>query len=758
VKTIFGFLIIGILLFVSGCGGNGGSAQSNFDYSIKKVNTSGSQKIALTQENARDFFQLTKDFFPEASKVSRTNAQEMIAYGSSLSQECDVDGSVSQLITKSSNQIRLDYQNCMMANGITTNGTQAFELEHSGADFYFLKDFKISSGDKTITYNMVLKIYTKKGVKRWDYYIKATGDVPTGSLEVNLYIAEDSNRGEVTYEGTYLLGNHTFFQIQSSGLTPWEISWLGPTTIELYEKALDQGSRIMIVGKNSSFSTIGVENDTLYVLNRAGTKSYWVSLDQAWTSDWERVVENYYEPTAQFFINNRESLADSPVQILDANNVMKFYFEITDLDSYKDETTVSMELIEKPSESHATLEKTNWKYSEAASHDGDTDRYPEEEFHFDKDGTYTFKLTIKDGSWEEEFTYSVFYSNTALSSSQHIFNGYIADTTYIPNTHQVAILHTSPDYNITIIDANNDVVSQYTLPDAPSKMVLDSNHSLLAISSDQKVFLVDANNTEELNLTRTYAVPEDLGQILIDNGYVYTMKKTGSWVYLYSLRLSDGNCTKNTNNSITSSSSLILNSEQKALYTLDAYNPTTVEKFDLSHGEAIHNSPSLDFNSDRAFPTHIWRLNNEKVITQCGTILFMSTQDDHDMEVNGTLSSPHIDCIENKGIRTVHYHPDTQKSVITYSTRLEYRYHTSDKNDILNTFEVRSAVTMNVLAHGNLKKYFEKDGILYWLFVEKAFLMDGDHLFVLYRAVPDNQYYHDTDNDVFVYEIKNINQ
>jgi hypothetical protein len=694
---------------------------------------------------------LIKDFFPH-NPIDRSEIDNAIDGGNEGTQECSEGGQMSQHVNSSSNQISLNYQNCS-GEGLVINGTESYVLDHEEngkkADYFFLDNLNITGNGKDFSQEMAIKAYQEGGKDKWDIYSKVSGNVPTGSIEINVYVTRDGDK--VSFEAVYLLGDGNYLEVHGSKLTLFSVPWLGPDAESLFAVGDEWNGVINIDGDRSVIEFVRLGDKPVETLHSEGSVYYWDTFTQKWTTDIEDIVPNDYDPLIFLYSENGDSFLNQHEIKVFAGNSKRFYFQIEDFDTYHYQHKITLEMTAKPSGSQILFPERHWEYSDSYRHDDPyTDTYQLISASFDQEGKYSFRLTVQDGSRMRTIDFSFFYYKEGLEDNQYMLESNMLDAVYIPGKDSVAILSSSPEKAVRLFNMYGELTETLELDKKPEKMAFDSNASLLAISSDAKVLIVDVNNSGKLTLNNTYSITAKLGKIAIDSGFVYVIDKTSVLnKKLCSLRLSDGNITE-ISDKFRMPKNLILNHEQKSLYILDTYgSPENIVHFDLASGFASYSHNSPDHYS-YYFGENMWKLTDSQLLTATGVHLTMANDQEHDMEYNGTLESE-----SNRNIWAMNIDDRNHTFAIAFGPSRK-NYVTEEQFFLPYKIEIRSLGDEHLIKKMSADRYYSDGKTLYQLFVEKVFLGKGNKIFILYRAVLNGRYWHDPSKDIFIYEVREI--
>lgn len=104
----------------------------------------------------------------------------------------------------------------------------------------------------------------------------------------------------------------------------------------------------------------------------------------------------------------------------------------------------------------------------------------------------------------------------------------------------------------------------------------------------------------------------------------------------------------------------------------------------------------------------------------------------------------------------LHFNYETDKVIITYG--MKFYFYNYDRLDLIpNSIEVRNISNLELEYQDVIKKYYvDTFGKEYKLFVEESKLISNNNVLIIYKAVLKNRTSEEKDNDIFIFEIKNI--
>jgi len=751
--------VFGMMLFLVGCSGGGAEQPTDtVTYTVQKLDVQHKKKTVFDKNNSVELLKMIAKHSPTGIGLEKNDVREAIATNESQTQTCAGGGSLKLTANSTKNQLTILYDQCIANSSLKLDGEMIVTLDKSIngsiADYLTVKNMVYSYGGYMVTYNYTVKAYIQDGVNRWDYYVEVKDTLLQQEFKYNFYISQDDE--EMKFSGTYLLQDDTYFTLSSAGLPSYIGMYLFGFAEEInFDSLVLDGGKVLLEGDESSIKIASSSDISFVELTEKGNTFYAESGDDEWTSNPYDLFPNGNEPSIDLIING-DIIWDEAIFTHDKKISLKL--EITDDDNFHDYHTVKLKLVSKPTGSELSTEEQTitMKDGEYASI-----TYSNVDIAFDKDGSYTFVLTVVDGEYTSQKEFTIEYYDAALSENQHLLSGNILDSVFLSNKNAVALLSSKPTNKLTLMGTNGSVLSTLDLPAVPSALEVSQDQKKLAISADAKIFLVDVTAVDNPQILETYDVPAKLGEISMHKNYIYALEKKEGHINLYSVNIADGNYTTIESASHGLNPTMIVNPVQESLYIMDSgLSPQNIDKFDISSGEAqkLYGSPD---DEDQPFCSNMWLFSNGETVTACGVTLTMDSAESDDMQYHGMFPSENLSIDEYGNpetiIRSMHTNKELDKTLVSISTKV-YNYDTDTiLDDYRSMIEIYSHADKTLKYSSAVQKYYvDDDGKEYLLFIEDAYLVSSNKVLIVYRAVINHEFTHNPDNDKFIFEIKDI--
>ena len=742
-KMLHGLVLIMALLFIHACGGGGGSSSTsdslfiaNPSKDIKKIDISDKEKTLLTKENILELFKMSGSYIPTDLEFSRYEYDVLLSKSAKKTQECS-DGGSSTLVTDSQdNQLAFKFNECNTGT-ITINGIINIKFvqrtENGEVGYYRGKNLTFTDGTNTYTYNYNIKFNNGNSVASKEYYIDVYHVEKQERTKINMNIDFIEENMKIT--GTYLLNDNTYFTLESKNLQSPSKPLLSIADTYLFDKALEyytQKGQINLYGKNSELLYKKVNSSFIYQLSQNDKVFYRLKNRFTWTEDSTDLFSNEYTPNLGLTFSKAFIAESDYNMVLDKNQTVSV--KVTDNDDFGNHKLL-LTLVSKPSESQLSIVDQEISLNPLSEDWYNITLEGKVNIVFDKSGKYKFKVKVLDGDYIEEKEFSFDYQkNISFEDSNYTkLSGELSsDILYISSINSTAFLN-KENKELLFIDGSSNY-STVSLPLEPSNMTFIQNTNTLAISADAKVFIVDYSTKTIIN---QYSIPAVLGDVVVYNNYLYTLEKDTSWGNLYSLNLTTGsiNALRTYARSLTISLNPILNS----LYIIDGDDDSSIDKYDISNGNAtkFYNSP---YYSDYDFFDNLWYLSSSKLLTGSGITLSMSNTQSHDMLYQG--ASEIVSLEKNKynhfleKIVSYDLNLDQSKFLLVRTDKESKKYASIESdNHMLNQIELHNSSDNSLVFQKVLPQYYQDEfGVAYRCFVENAVFIGNNRILVLYEA------------------------
>ncbi len=742
-------LLMVAMLFINACGGGGGATSlasddlfiANPSKNIEKIDVSDKEKTLLTKENIDELFKMSGSSIPTDLEFSRYDYNQLLSKSDKQTKECTNGGSMTLVTDSLNNQLAFGFNNCKMST-LTVNGVINVKFEQltdSGEmGFYRGKDLEMTDGTNTYIYNYNIKFDNTNSASTKEYYVDVYHVEKEERTRINMTIRSSGESIKIT--GTYLLNDNTYFMLESKNLQSTTLPILSITDNYLFDSALDyynQRGQIDLYGKNSEFLYKKVNSSFLYQLSQNDKVFYRLKNELTWSEDSTELFPNEYTPYlnltfSKAFIEDSNYNDSKYNMVLDKNQTVSM--KVTDNDDFGNYKLL-LTLLSKPTESQLSILNQEIPLNPLGEDSYDTALEGKINIIFDTRGKYKFRVKVLDGdrSIEKDFSFD-YQENISFEDSNYtkISGELSSDILYISSINSTVFLN-KENKEILFIDENSNH-NTVSLPLEPSNMILIPNTNTLAISADAKVFIVDYNTKTVIN---QYVVPAVLGDVVVHNNYLYTIKKDDSWSSLYSLNLDTGSV--NTLKTYNSSYRMSLNPILNSLYIIDSSSYSNIHKFDISEGNAtkLYDSP---YYNDYSFFNNLWYISSNKLLTASGITLSMSDTKNQDMLYQG--ASEIVSLNKNKYNyfveKIVNYSlsKDGSKFLIVRADKESKRYASLESdNHMLNRLGIYNSSDNSVEFQKVLPQYYQDEvGVAYRCFVENAIFIGNNKVLVLYEA------------------------
>ena len=669
-------------------------------YDLKKVTIDDKERIVLRKEDAKFIPNDVKSAFATVSNWSKYEIEMIIADKKNESLPCILGGTIEIRILSTNNQVTFESKDCITEDSLMFNGKTTFVLDKTindeTYDYTIIKDFLVTWEGNSSLLNATIKTNKNSSNETldeytWDYYLILKNLQTNKIQESQLHIKEID--GISTNFSGIVINDNTYYTLSLEG-DSYYLNWFGPQEYSLYDNFMSYQDALIFEGKDSNLTYIKEENDYIWMFQDLNATYYALNNEYLeWVEDLYSLYPNVYQPNIYVKVANKNLYYDKNNILFDQNiTLLLSIYDNDNFGNYKK----NFKLLTKPQNSNLSLDINQ------------TSSNPIEDINisiiFDKEGIYNFKASVKDGEYFVEKEFSIMYYDTNLTDTQIEIPEDILDTLFLPNSGDIALLSSRPEYKLTIIDSDNILLSSTPLLVKPSKMALSEDGKQIVISADSKVYLVDINDTTNPSLLKTFTVPAELADIVMHKGYIYTLEGYTSWVDLYSINMDDSSYSKLEHASY-GNATMQLNRSLEALYIIDSgVSPQDIEKVDISTGDAVelYDSP---YHGDYEFCSKILITSTNQLLTGCGVQLTMSNIKTEDMLYDGTFISPNF--LKNDynrfetNIRTMDIN-EVLNNIAIAMGEITYTYDTSYLDGYPNTLEIRDLSDMSIKYNGIL--------------------------------------------------------
>jgi len=760
-------------ILLTGCGGGGGgtsdsSLDSVISYDIQSVDIEDKAKISIEKENAKEIYNASKLFFSLGSGIGKGEVVSILEEHVNSSQKCLDGGYIAIKTVATNNQVIVQYDQCNIGDSIILDGEINYVLDKTinteTADYLIGKNLTITIDGHSVVFDYTIRAFRsdETEIDYWDYYIRSEDLLTKEKSEVNLHIyhkdefyeMETDVNGEpyeildpeeTNISGTYLINDEEYFTLSSSGLQSDILGWFGLSEEQLYHPFVSPGSALIFEGKETTLRYQGATEGNIFILEDQSNIYYAKEAEPlSWSTDLNTLIENTEAPRLSVRFGNNTKFKSITDSLLFNENKTMFktsFIDFDDLGEYR----LKIKLLAKPEESRLefNVEKTLFSSNDII----------ETNLNLDAFGRYFFNITLQDGEYLVEKNVTLEYYDTNLSNEQFEYSGNISDTVLLSQSNAFALLDSGTESKLTLFDTENHILSALLLPSDTFKMALSEDEKFLAISANEKVYLVDISDTNHPFISKTFDVPSKLGDIAIYDGYIYVLSYHGQWEELYSVKIESGAYTI-VENIAYGQAKIELDSILHALYMID---DDSIARVDITSGDAKDYRNTFSAGYDK-FCMGLWLLPADRVVTGCGIELAVSNAEAEDLRYIDVLDSSSL-IKDSYGhyatmIRAFHKNEQIQKIALVTGER-NYAYDTSLLEGYENRLEVYTAGSMALEKTVLLKKYWEEEGAVYALFVDDVKFISENKVLIIYKAMILSSTDADTGNKV-IYELKTI--
>ena len=242
------------------------------------------------------------------------------------------------------------------------------------------------------------------------------------------------------------------------------------------------------------------------------------------------------------------------------------------------------------------------------SHEG-----PLHTIRFDRRGRYVFELELNDGYASTTMTLDAF---DITVYTVHPLNDRIIDAEFDASDERIIAVAENKLIAIGPDGGQTDV----PLPARAKAVSISPDGATAAVGHNGFVTHVDLN---ALNVLATHAVPDSLGDIVIDaQGHAHGFPDVGQWTRVYSVDLQSGNFTRSSGGFVRHRVRARLHPSGTRIYSADTdLSPSDLQRYSIVNG-ALRPDYDSPYHGDYFFCGNVWfDPRGRLILSPCGVVV-----------------------------------------------------------------------------------------------------------------------------------------
>lgn len=228
--------------------------------------------------------------------------------------------------------------------------------------------------------------------------------------------------------------------------------------------------------------------------------------------------------------------------------------------------------------------------------------------------------------------------NFQNSEGNRIVDYNIIDAEYSKETNKLVIISSEPQNRLYVINQSDYSQHYIDLDSSPLCVSISQDGNYAAIGYDG---LIDYVNLLSYSIEATYTTSADVGDIVLNDDWVYAFPKSNFWERIRCIELSSGVETVHTNtglNKLRGNSKAKLHPSGHYLYVADTdISPGDIHKYDIIYGTANYMYDS-QYHGTHTYSTNLWLpTNDDKIFISNCSVYLTNNGEANDIYLDGTI-------------------------------------------------------------------------------------------------------------------------